>query len=104
MDKRLRITVLTQDASNQMHKAILKSLKAINEYFEMPSAAKKNLAQDIKIANNVINAFAKIRQHESGREMVLLQLGKMVSEDKKEFKEFIQENLPHLAPIKKLKT
>lgn len=96
MDDNLRITVMSKEASKEMHKAIFQSLKAINDYFEQPHAAKKNLSQDMKVANSVINTFAKIRQHESGRDMVLLQAGKMLTESRGEFREFVEDNLPHL--------
>ena len=100
----LRIGNLTDEASEEMHKAMLKSLKSINEFFDAPYAARKNLTQEIKVSNSVINSFAKIRQAESGKEMVMLQMGKMLSENKKEFKDFIFENLPYLIKVKKLKS
>jgi len=102
--KNLRIGNLTDETSLQMHEAMLKSLKSINEFFDAPYAARKNFTQEIKVANSVINSFAKIRQAESGKEMVMLQIGKMLSENKKEFKNFVFENLPYLSGVKKLKS
>ena len=97
--KSLRIGNLTDETSLQMHEAMLKSLKSINEFFDAPHAARKNFTQELKTANSVINSFAKIRQAESGREMVMLQMGKMLSDNKKEFKSFVYENLPYLGEV-----
>jgi hypothetical protein len=80
-----------------------RAVQKIIEYFDAPYAAKANLAQEIKAANNALNSFAHLRQAESGHEMVRLQAIKMVSANKEDFKELVAENLPHLALIKKLK-
>jgi len=99
----LRIGNLTPEASDQMHSAMLNSLKLINEFFDSPRPQRKEFTQEIKVANSVLNSFAKIRQAESGNQMVLLQMGKMLSDSKKEFRAFMFENLPHLVDFKKLK-
>jgi len=79
-----------------------RAVKKIIEYFDAPHAAKANLAQEVKAANNALSSFAHLRQAESGHEMVRLQAIKMVSANKEDFKELVVENLPHLTVNKKL--
>ena len=99
----IRLTSMTSNASTEIHKALERSLRSINDYFEAPLASRQNLVQDIKVANNVLNTFAKIRQSESGSDMVKLQMAKWMCRDKKEIREFMLSNLPHLVPLKQLK-
>jgi len=92
---------LSGEASGELHKATLSGLKAINEYFDNPHSARKNLTMDMKIATATINTYAKLRQAESGEAMVLLQMIKLSGVDAKELlKPYILRALPHHVDAK----
>jgi len=94
---------LSGEANTKLNELMIKSLEKIAEYYESPNAAKANLVLEIKTANNLVSSISRIRQSESGSEMVRLQIGRALSSTKEEFKEFLQENMPHLALEKRLK-
>ena len=92
---------LAGEASDELHKAMLSGLKAINGYFDTPQGAKKNLTMDMKIATATINTYAKLRQAESGEAMVLLQMIKLSGVDAKELlKPYILRSLPQHVMVK----
>jgi len=91
-----------EKTSEALHVAMKESLEVIIGYFDSPRAAKENLLKtDIKVANNVLNTFARMRQAESGMIQALTVLGERQAKSA-EFKQFIQENLPQIEVGKKL--
>jgi|GEM_PF-6587972 len=100
--KGLRFGSLSQEGSDEMQKAMLNGLKAINEYFDSKKNVRKFMVHDIKVATTAVNTYAKLRQAESGYAMILLQLSKMSKEGKEALKSFVIEAIPRLAePTKK---
>jgi len=94
---------LSAEENQLLHSAFIKSLKFINEFFDAAYAARRNMGSEVRVANNVLSTFRGIRQSESGHEMVILQRAKMYCETKKESKEYLDEYLPHINLVKKLK-
>ena len=101
--KGLRFGSLSLEGSEEMQKAMLHGLKAINEYFDSPQSTRKNLIPDIKVATTAVNTYAKLRQADSGFAMVLLQVAKMSKEGKQALKYFVIDAMPRLAESEKKK-
>ena len=99
--KGLRFGSLSAEASDEMQKAMLGGLKAINEYFDSKPSIKKIMIQDIRVATTAINTYAKLRQAESGYAMILLQLAKVSKEGKEALKYFIIDAVPRLGNQKR---
>lgn len=99
--KGLRFGSLSPEASDEMQKAMLGGLKAINEYFDSKPSIRKIMVQDIKVATTAINTYAKLRQAESGYAMILLQLAKVSKEGKEALKYFIIDAIPKLVKSEK---
>lgn len=104
MKKTESLSRMLPEASDELQQAFLKGLKSINEFFDAPSKLQVDFAQRMKVANNVLNTYARIRQSESGHEQFILGMIKFASENKKEFKDLIIANLPQGAMFKKLKS
>ena len=86
----LRFGSLSGEQNEEMQKAMLNGLKAINNYFESSSGVRKNLLSDMKMATTAVNTYAKLRQADSGFAMILLQLIKMSGkEDQPILKSFV---------------
>jgi len=97
-----RFWSVEESTSEALHTAMKESLEVIINYFDSSRAAKENLLKtDIRVANNVLNTFAKMRQAESGMIQALTVLGERQAKSD-EFKRFIQENLPQIEVSKKL--
>ena len=99
--KGLRFGSLSTEASDEMQKAMLGGLKAINEYFDSKPSIRKIMIQDIRVATTAINTYAKLRQAESGYAMILLQLAKVSKEGKEALKYFIIDAVPRLVKSEK---
>jgi len=100
--KGLRFGSLSQEASDEMQKAMFNGLKAINEYFDSKQNIRKLMVHDVKVATTAVNTYAKLRQADSGFAMILLQLAKMSKEGKEALKYFVIDAMPRLAePTKK---
>lgn len=94
----LRFGSLSGEQNEEMQKAMLNGLKAINGYFDSSSGTRKNLLVDMKMATTVVNAYAKLRQADSGFAMILLQLIKMSGkEDHPMLKSFVLGQLSKSA-------
>ena len=93
---------LSAPANKELDRAMIQSLEKITAFFDAPFAAKQNLLQEMKTANNLVSSYAKIRQSESGHEMVRLQIARALCGNKEEFQKFIEENMPHLTADKLL--
>lgn len=99
--KGLRFGSLSSAASDEMQKAMLGGLKAINEYFDSKKNTRKFMIQDIRVATTAVNTYAKLRQADSGYAMILLQLAKMSKEGKAALKYFVIDAIPRLAESEK---
>lgn len=99
--KGLRFGSLSQEASDEMQKAMLGGLKAINEYFDSKQNTRKLMIHDIKVATTAVNTYAKLRQAESGYAMILLQVAKMSKEGKQALKHFVIDAMPRLVEPEK---
>jgi len=100
--KGLRFGTLSREGSDEMQKAMLNGLKAINEYFDSGQTIKKLMVNDIKVATTAVNAYANLRQSDNGYAMILLQLAKFSQDGKKALNSFIIEAIPQLTePTKK---
>ena len=101
--KDVNFLLLTPEQNKEFQKALLTAIQKINNAFEAPHAVKEQLMKtDIKMANNVLNTAGKLRSAESG----IMQGMAVIAERRgksKIFKDYIDFNLPHLKPIKKLK-
>jgi len=99
--KGLRFGSLSSEASDEMQKAMLGGLKAINEYFDSKQNTRKFMMHDIKVATTALNTYSKLRQADSGYAMILLQLAKMSKEGKAALKYFVIDAMPRLAESEK---
>jgi len=100
--KDVKFLLLTSEQNKEFQKALLTAIEKINMAFDAPYTVKERLMKtDIKMANNVLNTAGKLRSAESG----MMQGMAVIAERRgksKIFQEYIDFNLPHLKPIKKL--
>lgn len=101
--KDVKFLLLTSKQNEEFQKALLTAIQKINDAFDAPHAVKEQLMKtDIKMANNILNTAGKLRSAESGMMQGMAVIAER-REKSKIFQEYIDFNLPHLKPIKKLK-
>lgn len=103
MNELKKFSSMTEESSEEMHKAMLNSLKNINEFFGETKEKREEFMKQARLAANIVSAFAKIKQAESGQSLVVLMAAKGICPNPEEFKDYIYDRLPHLKPTKLLK-